>query len=167
MELWSPTCIHIKLFLVFVPLFVHILQSKSLFPSFKLQIGWFSLPEQLLKIVFYLHCSVGGPLHHYLLPADNRMIGFLLGFSMVLLAKCYWKYSSKIFFFLGICWFFKIYVVWWVEVGFFSPTFGKAVHGLRHLFLGFGMQVSPGKLSIWEVGIQTAQLEEPTGRWRT
>lgn len=99
MELRSPTCLHIKLLSVFVPLFVHILPSKSLFPSFRLQIGWFSLPEQLLKIVFYLHCSVGGPLHHYLLPADDRMIGFLLGFSMVLLAKCYWKYSSKIFFF--------------------------------------------------------------------
>lgn len=58
----------------------------------------FLLPE-LPKIVFYLHCSVGGPLHHNLLPADDRMIGFLLGFSMVLLPKCYWKYSRKIYFF--------------------------------------------------------------------
>lgn len=98
-ELWSPSCIHIKLLSVFTPLFVHVLQSKSLLLSFRLQIGWFSIPVQLLKIVFYLHCSVGGPLHHYLLPADDRMIGFLLGFSMVLLAECYWKYSSKILFF--------------------------------------------------------------------
>lgn len=98
-DLGSPTCIHIKPLLVFTPLFVHVLQSKSQFPSFRLQIGWFSLPEQLLRIVFYLHRSVGGPLHHYLLPADDRMIRFLLGFSMILLAKSYWKYSSKIFFF--------------------------------------------------------------------
>lgn len=121
-ELWSPSCIHIKLFSVFTPLFVHVLQSKSLLLSFRLQIGWFSIPVQLLKIVFYLHCSVGGPLHHYLLPADDRMIGFLLGFSMV--AECYWKYSSKILFFSrGICCFFKVYMIWRIEAGFSSPTF--------------------------------------------
>lgn len=147
-ELWSPACIHIKLLLVFTPLFVHVLQSKTLFPSFRSQIGWFSLSEQLLKIVFYLHCSVGGPLHHYLLPADDRMIGFLLGFSMVLLAKCYWKYSSKIlfffFFFLRICWFFNIYIVWRVEVRFFSPTFGR---------VGFSSQIEISLFRFWHASV--------------
>lgn len=70
--------------------------QKVIFPLFRFKIGWVSLPEQLLKIVFNLHCSVGGPLRHYLLPVNDRMIGFLLGISMLLLVKCYWKYSSNI-----------------------------------------------------------------------
>lgn len=72
--------------------------QKVLF-SFRLQVDWVPLPEHLLQIVFNLLCSVGGPLHHYLLSVDDRMIGFLLGFYIVLLAKCYWKYPGKIIFF--------------------------------------------------------------------
>ncbi|KAL9854604.1 uncharacterized protein GJ701_003928 [Geothlypis trichas] len=73
--------------------------TQNVLFSFRLQIGWVSLPEHLLRIVFNLLCTVGDPLHHYLMSIDDRMIGFLQGISMVLLVKCYWKYPGKIVYF--------------------------------------------------------------------
>jgi len=96
--MWSPTSIHIKLLSVFIPLFLHLFLSKIFFPHAGCRLAGFRSLSSYLRL-FCLHCLVGGPFHHYLLPADDRMIGFLLGFSMVLFAKCYWKYSSKFFLF--------------------------------------------------------------------
>lgn len=70
--------------------------TQNVLFSFRLQIGWVSLPEHLLRIVFNLLRTVGDHLHHYLMSIDDRMIGFLQGISMGLPVKCYWKYPGKI-----------------------------------------------------------------------
>lgn len=107
---------------------------------------------ELLKIAFYLHCSVGGPLHHYLLPADDRMIGFLLGFSLVFLTKS-WIYSSNYYYFFSESSDFSA-LIWFRDLRWDSSHLlleeYASAHRLRHLFLVFFffvcVQVSPGKV---------------------
>lgn len=94
---------------------------------------------ELLKIAFYLHCSVGGPLHHYLLPADDRMIGFLLGFSLVFLTKS-WIYSSNYYYFFSESSDFSA-LIWFRDLRWDSSHLlleeYASAHRLRHLFLVF------------------------------
>lgn len=48
------------------------------------------------------------------------------------------------FFLLRICWFFNIYIVWRVEVRFFSPTFGR---------VGFSSQIEISLFRFWHASV--------------
>lgn len=148
-KLWSLTYVHVNLHSVLQPICACI-TKKLYFPrsDCRLVDACFVIYSKLC-FIFIVLWVVPSAIIYYLLMTEWLVFSWdFPRFSLLNIGNSPTKY-----FILRICWFFSIYMVWSLEVGFFSSTSVRVgfslISRLRHLFLGFGMQVSPGKICIW------------------